>query len=140
MQPPDTTLNSAYPEQHRARWNTHPPLSVRQMSETSLLFSPRYKSNIGLAQHQRWRQKRLILTIFSRPPQMRPEGLTTSPGVQVSVADTRGTPGDVGDALRDVGDAAEDVVIKNYEGYRSICLFKTQKNIERAFDLQLALV
>ena len=45
---------------------------------------------------------------------MRPEGLTTSPGVQVSVADTRGTPGDVRDALRDVGDAAEDVVIENY--------------------------
>ena len=50
---------------------------------------------------------------FLRPPQMRPEGPTTSPGVQVLVPDTRGAPGDVNGALGDVGDAAEDAVIEN---------------------------
>ena len=59
-------------------------------------------------QDQRWRQRRLIFAIFSRPHLMRPEGPTTSPGVQVLVPDMRGGPGDVEGALGDVGDAAED--------------------------------
>ena len=35
------------------------------------------------------------------------------------------------------GDAAEDAVFENSWEYRSICLFKSAKNIERAVDLHL---